>query len=78
MIVKDDKGNELLELIDVDENQAEKLYHPVNHALVVVRVGKEYLMGWNHWRLAVIENYRTDKEEVEKLAFYSAIGRRKK
>lgn len=50
MIVKDAKGNELLEIIRVDEERAEKLYSPVNHALVVVKIGEEYLMGWNHWR----------------------------
>lgn len=143
MIVKDRKGNELLEIIDVPEEQAEALYNPVNHCLAVVKIGKEYLMGWNHWRkdweifggckepgenirqciiresfeelgienadfsylglmhykmapgyfnpewhyeygalygitlpdkaLAHIEKYRTDIEEVEKLAFYSDI-----
>jgi len=143
MIVKDAKGNELLEVIDVLEERAEELYSPINHCLAVVKVGDEYLMGWNHWRkdweifggcieveenmrqciireckeelgienvaftylglmyykmapgyfnpkwhyeygglygitlpaetLTDIEKYRTDKEEVEKLAFYSEI-----
>lgn len=143
MIIKDIKGNELLEIIDVPEVQAEKLYNPINHCLAVVKIGNEYLMGWNHWRkdweifggckepgetirqciirecqeelgienvefsylglmhykmapgyfnpewhyeygalygitlpneeLVHIEKYRTDKEEVEKLAFYSDI-----
>ena len=50
MIIKDVKGNELLEVLQVEEDMAEKLYSPVNHALVVVRVGQDYLMGWNHWR----------------------------
>lgn len=50
MIVKDAKGNELLEVIDVPEERAEKMYNPVNHCLAVVKVGNEYLMGWNHWR----------------------------
>lgn len=50
MIVKDTKGNELLEVIDVAEEQAGKLYNPVNHCLAVVKVGNEYLLGWNHWR----------------------------
>ena len=31
MIVKDAKGNELLEVIDVPEEQAEKMYNPINH-----------------------------------------------
>lgn len=146
MIVKDNKGNELLEIINVEEAEAEKLYKPINYALVVVKIGSEYLMGWNHWRkdweifggckeqgetmreciiregkeelglknveytylgllhnkmapsyfntewheeygglygitlsedmLEVIEKYRQDKEEVEKLAFYSEIKER--
>ena len=33
MIVKDAKGNELLDVIDVPEEQAEKMYKPVNHCL---------------------------------------------
>lgn len=50
MIIKDRKGNELLEIIPVEEMQAEQIYTPVNHALLVVKIGEEYLMGWNHWR----------------------------
>lgn len=146
MIVKDAKGSELLEIIDVPEEQAEKMYNPVNYCLAVVKVGNEYLMGWNHWRkdweifggckedgedmrqciireckeelgienvefrylglmydkmapdyfnpewhyeygglygitlpeeaLNDIEKYRTDKEEIEKLAFYSEIHKK--
>lgn len=33
MIVKDAKGNELLEVIDVPEERAEKMYNPVNLVL---------------------------------------------
>ena len=50
MLIKDAKGNELLEIIPVAEEQAAQLYAPVNHALVVVKIGGEYLMGWNKWR----------------------------
>ena len=143
MIIRDEKGNELLEIIKVDEAQAENLYAPITHALVVVKIGEEYLMGWNKWRqdweifggckeegetirecivreayeelglenveytylglmklklapsyfssewreeygglygitlsedmFEVIEKYRTDKEEIEKLEFYRRI-----
>lgn len=143
MIIVDDKGNELLDIIDVLEDNADKEYDPITHCLVVVKIGDEYLMGWNKWRkdweifggcreenetireciareckeelgledvdfkylglmyykmapgyfnpewhneygglysitlpqeyLPIIEEYRTDKEEVEKLAFYSEI-----
>lgn len=48
MIVKDSKGNELLEIIKENEIQAERLYKPLNYALVVVKIGSEYLMGWNY------------------------------
>lgn len=50
MLVKDARGNELLEVIQVEEEQAMKQYQPVTHALMVVKVGEEYLLGWNHWR----------------------------
>ena len=50
MIVKDSVGNELLAVIDVPEETAEKQYSPVTHALLVVKSGEEYLLGWNRWR----------------------------
>ncbi len=143
MIIADAKGNELLEIIKVDEENADKEYKPINHCLAVVKVGKDFLMGFNKWRqdweifggcreenesirecivreceeelglkdveykylglmyykiapgyfnpewhyeygglycvslpaeyLEKIEKYRTDKEEVEKLAFYNDV-----
>ena len=148
MIIGDENGNELLKVIKVDEAEAETLYTPITHALVVVKIGQEYLMGWNKWRkdweifggckeegeslreciiregyeelglenveysyvglmklklapsyfspdwreeygglfgitlsedmLEVIEKYRTDKEEIEKLEFYSRINKGEK
>jgi len=50
MIVKDSAGNELLAVIDVPEEAAEQQYSPVTHALLVVKIGEEYLLGWNRWR----------------------------
>lgn len=50
MLVKDARGNELLEVIRVEEEQAMKRYQQVTHALVVVKVEDDYLLGWNHWR----------------------------
>jgi 8-oxo-dGTP diphosphatase len=50
MLVKDAKGNELLEIISVDENTAQAKYSPVSHALAVIKFGNDYLMGWNNWR----------------------------
>jgi len=143
MIVVDAKGNELLEIINIEEQDADGQYAPINHCLAVVKVGNDYLMGWNKWRknweifggcreenetirecivrecaeelgiedidfeylglmhfkmapgyfnpewhyeygglygvtlpeeyLDIIERYRTDKEEVEKLTFYKDV-----
>ena len=50
MIVKDAHGNEFLEMIYIDEAEAERIYENITHSLVVVKMGEEYLMGWNHWR----------------------------
>ena len=50
MIVRDGAGNELLAIIDVPEETAEQRYSPVTHALLVVKIGEEYLLGWNRWR----------------------------
>ena len=143
MVAVDGRGNELLDIIDVSETGADKKYGPINHCLAVVKIGDDYLMGWNNGRkdweifggcreenetlrecitreckeelglenvdfrflwlmyykmapgyfnpewhneygglygitlpkeyLQRIEEYRTDKEEVEKLAFYRDI-----
>ena len=50
MLVKTDNGSELLEMITVDESEAAKLYSPINCCLGVVKLGGDYLMGWNQWR----------------------------
>lgn len=50
MIIQDAKGNELLEVIPVKEDDAAKYYAPITHALAVVKVENDYLMGWNRWR----------------------------
>ena len=50
MILKDSKGNEFVEIIDIDENIAAAQYAPVTHCLAVVMVGGDYLLGWNRWR----------------------------
>ena len=50
MLVKDSRGNELLEVLRVSEEEAMKNYCPVNHALLVVKIGDDYLLGWNKWR----------------------------
>lgn len=66
MIIKDARGNEFLEMIYVDENSVDKEYSPVNHALVVVKIGDDYLMGWNHWRKAweIFGGCREENESI--------------
>lgn len=49
ILIKDSKGNELLEILRVDEKEAGK-FAPLTHALAVVKLGGKYLLGWNHWR----------------------------
>lgn len=50
LIVKDDRGNELLEIIRVEEEEADTKFQPINHCLAVVKVGSDYLLGWNKYR----------------------------
>ena len=66
MIVVDSKGNELLDILNVAEEDVYKLYKPVNHCLAVVKVGNDYLMGWNNWRhnWEIFGGCRTDKESI--------------
>ena len=66
MIVRDSAGNELLAVIDVAEESAEQQYSPVTHALLVVKIGEEYLIGWNRWRQDW-EIFGGCKEEAETL-----------
>ncbi len=148
MIIIDGKGNELLDILEVNEESADKQYEPITHCLAVVKIENDYLMGWNRWRqdweifggcreeneslreciireceeelgitnvdfeylgllyykmapgyfnpewhyeygglygvtlskeyLEIIEEYRTDKEEIGKLAFYDDIRGKEK
>lgn len=50
MLVKTDNGSELLEIASVDENAAAELYSPINCCLGVVKLGGDYLLGWNKCR----------------------------
>lgn len=50
MIIKDSRGNELVEILDIDESAVMGHHAPVTHCLAVVTVGGDYLLGWNHWR----------------------------
>lgn len=143
MLIKDAKGNALLDLVRTDEDKDDAEYQPITHCLAVVKVGGDHLLGWNKYRqeweifggcredgetirrciereceeelgikdgdfsflglmhlhlapgyfnpewhneygglygislpsdsLKTIEAFRTDKEEVERLAFYSEV-----
>lgn len=50
MLIKDVKGNELLDLVKTDEDKADAEYQPITHCLAVVKVGDDYLLGWNKYR----------------------------
>ena len=50
MLIKDVKGNELLDLVKTDEDKADAEFQPITHCLTVVKVGDDYLLGWNKYR----------------------------
>ena len=45
MILKDSRGNELVEIIDVGEDSAMAEFSPITPCLAVVKVGGDYLLG---------------------------------
>lgn len=52
MLAIDQSGNKLLEFIEVTEEKAALQFSPITVCLLVVKIGKDYLMGFNHWRKA--------------------------
>ena len=52
MLAIDQSGNKLLEFIEVAEEDASLQFSPITVCLIVVKIGKDYLMGFNHWRKA--------------------------
>lgn len=52
MLAIDQAGNKLLEFIDISEERASLDYSPITVCLLVVKIGDDYLMGFNHWRKA--------------------------
>ena len=50
MIFRAKNGAEILEKIKIDEAEVMKLYPAVNHALVIVKMEGDYLLGWHKWR----------------------------
>lgn len=50
MIFRAKNGAEIIERIQVDEAEALIKYPAINHALIIVKIEKDYLMGWHKWR----------------------------
>lgn len=50
MLAIDQSGNKLLEFIKITEEDAPLQFSPITVCLLVVKIGKDYLMGFNHWR----------------------------
>lgn len=49
MLAIDSSGNKLLEFIEVKEDSV-KEFSPITVCLLVVKIGEDFLMGFNHWR----------------------------
>ncbi len=50
MIFKAKNGATIIEKIDIDENKAIDKFANLNHALVIVKIEDDYLLGWHTWR----------------------------
>ena len=50
MLAIDQSGNKLLEFIKITEEDAALQFSPITVCLLVVKISKDYLMGFNHWR----------------------------
>ncbi|MFR5875082.1 MAG: NUDIX domain-containing protein [Eubacterium sp.] len=48
-ICKDDTGNVLISIDDINENELSQ-NSLLTHCLAVVKIGNDYLLGWNKWR----------------------------
>lgn len=66
-IIKDYDGNIFISMNKTDENVLNNCYQ-LTHCLAVVKVGNDYLLGWNKWRNryeifgGCIENGETARE----------------
>ena len=49
MLAIDQSGNKLLEFVKISEEDAASQFSPIAVCLIVVKIGKDYLMGFNHW-----------------------------
>lgn len=50
MLAVDQAGNILLDFIKITEEDATLRFSQVSVCLLVVKIGEDYLMGFNHWR----------------------------
>ena len=50
MLAIDQSGNKLLEFIKITEEDEVMQFSPITVCLLVVKIGNDYLMGFNHWR----------------------------
>lgn len=50
MLAVDQAGNKLLDFIKISEEDATLRFSQVSVCLLVVKIGEDYLMGFNHWR----------------------------
>lgn len=50
MLAVDQAGNKLLDFIKISEEDATSRFSQVSVCLLVVKIGEDYLMGFNHWR----------------------------
>ena len=50
MIFKAKNGAAIIEKINVDEDEALGKFANLNHALVIVKIEDDYLLGWHKWR----------------------------
>lgn len=48
-ICKDDSGNVLISIDDIDEDLLSQ-NSLLTHCLAIVKIGNDYLLGWNKWR----------------------------
>ena len=50
MLAIDRFGNKLLEFNRITKEGAALQFSPITVCLLIVKIGKDYLMGFNHWR----------------------------
>ncbi len=50
MIFKAKNGAEIIEKLNISEDEAIQTLPNLNHALVIVKIGDDYLLGYHKWR----------------------------